>query len=172
MTSFTVRPEQCGDEDSIEAVTHAAFEEAEHRSGTEALIVSELRAAAALTLSLVAEHKRAVVGHVAVSPIHIDGSLANWFGLGPISVVPAWQRKSVGTSLMNAALKALRERGAGGCVLLGDPRYYARFGFKNEPALVLPDVPPAYFQALCLRGDVPTGVVTYHAAFSAVPASA
>jgi len=68
---------------------------------------------------------------------------------------------------MEAALRLLREKGAAGCVLLGDPAYYSRFGFKAEPELVLPDVPPEYFQALAFGSSLPRGVVAYHAAFSA-----
>ena len=68
---------------------------------------------------------------------------------------------------MQAALRLLRERGAAGCVLVGDPLYYSRFGFKPESGLVLPDVPPEYFQALPFDPSLPRGVVTFHEAFSA-----
>jgi putative acetyltransferase len=67
-----------------------------------------------------------------------------------------------------AARAALRERGAQGCVLLGDPAYYRRFGFAPDPRLVLPGVPPEYFQALPFGDAVPAGTVAYHAAFNAL----
>lgn len=67
---------------------------------------------------------------------------------------------------MQAALRALRERGAGGCVLVGDPAFYSRFGFKPEAGLTLPDVPPEFFQALPLGASMARGVVTFHAAFT------
>ncbi len=76
-------------------------------------------------------------------------------------------RRGIGSLLMRDALRRLRERGAAGCVLLGNPAYYARFGFMPEPSLVLPGVPPEYFQALRFDGPWPRGVVTYHAAFEA-----
>jgi putative acetyltransferase len=68
---------------------------------------------------------------------------------------------------MRAALALLRERGANGCVLLGDPAYYRRFGFEAGRGLILPDVPPEFFQALSFGGALPRGEVTYHAAFAA-----
>ncbi len=67
--------------------------------------------------------------------------------------------------LMNRALKRLRALGADGCVLLGDPNYYKRFGFSPDDRLVLPDVPPEYFQVIAFNDHVPCGNVTYHYAF-------
>lgn len=68
---------------------------------------------------------------------------------------------------MQQALAALRALGAEGCVVLGDPQYYARFGFTQQPALTLPGVPQEYFQALVFGVTLPEGSVTYHSAFSA-----
>lgn len=73
----------------------------------------------------------------------------------------------IGSQLMRSALTALEARGASGCVLLGDPDYYARFGFKAVEGLVYPGVPAEYFQALSFNGTFPRGEVAYHAAFSA-----
>jgi predicted N-acetyltransferase YhbS len=66
---------------------------------------------------------------------------------------------------MNEALRILREKGAAGCVVLGEPAYYGRFGFLAGPALVLPGAPPEYFQAFAFGASRPRGVVSYHAAF-------
>lgn len=68
---------------------------------------------------------------------------------------------------MRAAVRALRGRGAEGCVVLGDPVYYSRFGFKPGANLVLPGIPAEYFLMLPLGKSLPSGVVTYHAAFNA-----
>ena len=68
---------------------------------------------------------------------------------------------------MKSALAALKEMGASGCVLLGEPDYYGRFGFKVVEGLVLPGVPTEYFQALSFGDAFPRGEVTYHDAFSA-----
>lgn len=61
----------------------------------------------------------------------------------------------------------LRKAGATGCVLLGEPEYYKRFGFANNPALVLKDVPQEYFLGLDFQPNQSRGYVTYHPAFTA-----
>ncbi|UFS71697.1 N-acetyltransferase [Geomonas sp. RF6] len=161
-----IRRESAADAAEISAVTRAAFLEAPYRSGTEAFIVEALRDAGMLSVSLVAEHEGKVVGHVAVSPVSISDGTPGWYGLGPISVLPEFQQRGIGSRLMEEALAALRELRASGCVLLGEPEYYGRFGFRAEPSLVLPGVPPEYFQALPLSGPLPHGVVQYHESFS------
>ena len=120
-----------------------------------------------LSISLVAEQAGSIVGHVAVSPITISDGSDDWYGLGPISVAPQEQGKGIGSSLMKAALEELEKLNAGGCVLLGDPDYYQRFGFKPLPDLILADVPAEYFQVVLLQGQQATGEVTYHESFSA-----
>ncbi len=165
--NLNIRDEQPGDIDAISRLTEAAFANAEHSSHTEQFIVTALRKAGQLTVSLVAEEGGALVGHVAISPVTITSGANGWFGLGPISVAPSRQGQGIGTALMQAALAELRRQGGQGCVVLGDPAYYGRFGFKAEPALVLPGVPAQYFQALALAGPVPSGQVSYHPAFEA-----
>lgn len=162
-----IRSESPSDAAAIHAVTEAAFLHAPHTDHTEQFVVDALRRAGALTISLVADEGGTVVGHVAVSPVSISDGSGVWYGLGPISVHPERQGRGIGSLLMREALRRLRERGAAGCVLLGDPAYYARFGFQPAAGLVLPDVPPEYFQALSFGPPVPRGVVTYHAAFDA-----
>lgn len=163
--SIKIRPEEPSEADAIAALTAAAFREAAHGSQVEHLIVAALREAGQLAVSLVAEGGGAIVGHVAVSPVSIDDGSTGWYGLGPISVAPERQRQGIGSLLMQAALKELRGLGAAGCVVLGDPGYYGRFGFRAEPALVLPGVPPEYFQAIAFGDAVPAGRVAYHQAF-------
>lgn len=162
-----IRQESPSDAAAIHAVTVAAFLKAPHTAHTEQFIVEALREADALTISLVAEQDGEVVGHVALSPVSVSDGSTGWYGLGPISVKPELQRKGIGSLLMQAAIRLLRERGAAGCVLVGDPSYYSRFGFKPEPSLVLPDVPPEYFQALLFGPLLPQGLVAFHGAFSA-----
>jgi putative acetyltransferase len=161
-----IRKENPSDALAIEAVTIAAFEHATHASHTEQSIVRELRRHGALSVSLVAEDGGTLIGHVAASPVAISGGVAAWYGLGPISVVPGHQGRGVGTRLMEHALDELRALGAAGCVVLGEPAYYSRFGFVAEPALTLPGVPAEYFQAMAFKGPVPSGTVSYHDAFS------
>lgn len=165
---FEIRPEIPADIAAIEAVTIAAFLNAQHTGHNEQFIVSALRRSGDLSLSLVAVAQRAVIAHVAVSPVSISDGTAAWYGLGPISVLPEHQRKGIGTSLMREALRVLAAKEAGGCVLLGDPAYYGRFGFRADAALLLAGVPPEYFQALALRPSSARGTVTYSRAFTEI----
>lgn len=165
--NIQIRPETPADIAAIDAVTVAAFLEAPHTDHTEQFIVAALRRSGQLTVSLVAEQSGVVVGHVAVSPVTIDDADSGWYGLGPVSVIPELQGKGIGSQLIDAALDKLRAIAAGGCVVLGDPGYYARFGFKATDALTLPGVPSEYFQALSFGAPVPQGTVAYHASFSA-----
>ena len=135
---------------------------------TEQFIVTALRNAGQLSVSLVADDHGAVIGHVAISPVTISDGTAGWLGLGPISVAPNYQGQGIGAQLMEQALAELRALGASGCVVLGEPDYYSRFGFKAEPSLVLPEVLPEYFQAILFSGSLPSGVVSYHESFAAL----
>lgn len=172
MTLF-IRNETPADVDAIEALTAAAFLNAPHTAHTEQFIVNALRRAGQLTVSLVAADDDVVVGHVAISPVTISDGSTDWYGLGPISVAPDRQGEGIGSQLMRASLDALRRRGAAGCVVLGEPAYYGRFGFVAESAVTLPGVPAEYFQIV--RFDAPTppmssmpsGTVAYHDAFNA-----
>lgn len=164
MTS-TIRLELPADASAIEAVTIAAFRDAPHASHTEHYIVEALRRADALALSLVAEHDGRIIGHVAISPVTISDGTPNWYGLGPLSVLPQHQRRGIGSQLVSAALDDLRSRATAGCVVLGNPVFYGRFGFAAEPHLRLPGVPPEYFQALSFGPSRPHGAVAYHPAF-------
>ncbi|HEY1091569.1 MAG TPA: N-acetyltransferase [Burkholderiaceae bacterium] len=160
-----IRPEQPQDAEAIERVTVEAFKNASHSSHTEQFIVRELRRSNVLSVSLVAEKDGQVVGHVAVSPVQVSDGAQRWFGLGPISVLPAHQGGGIGSRLMEAALQELKTSAAQGCVVLGDPQYYGRFGFKQTAGLVLPGVPDEYFQAVALGSSNPQGEVKYHDAF-------
>jgi len=165
--NMIVRKEKPSDVDSIEKITIQAFLNAPHTDHTEQFIIRALREAHVLTISLVAETQEKIVGHVAVSPVTISDGSKGWFGLGPISVVPDHQRSGIGSQLMRKAIEELQNLGASGCVLLGDPVYYSRFGFKPESSLVLPGVPAEYFQALTFGDSLPQGQVAYHEAFNA-----
>ncbi len=165
--NISIRNEKVSDIQSIHQLTAAAFLDAPHTDHTEQFIVDALRKSGLLTISLIAEDAGNVVGHVAVSPVSISDGTTSWYGLGPISVSPNEQGKGIGSALMEAAILNLKELNADGCVLLGEPDYYQRFGFKSMNGLELPDVPAEYFQALMFSGDLPQGNVTYHESFSA-----
>lgn len=167
---LTIRDEQPSDITAIGVLIADAFRTAPHSSGTESAIVDALRRGEALTVSLVAEVEEEVVGHVAISPVTTSSGDVGWFGLGPIAVAPAWQGKGIGTQLMHASLARLRRLDASGCLVLGEPVFYSRFGFECDPALVLPGVPPEYFQAVSFGGARASGTVAYHRAFGTEPA--
>ncbi|WP_323118214.1 GNAT family N-acetyltransferase [Burkholderia alba] len=165
--NLIIRPERAADIEAIARVTEAAFRAAPHSTHTESFIVAALRRAGQLAISLVAEDGDRLVGHVALSPVAISSGAAGWYGLGPISVTPDLQGSGIGSALLRAALAELPRIGGLGCVVLGEPGYYGRFGFAAHPGLLLPGVPAPYFQALSLGGPLPDGTVRYHAAFDA-----
>ena len=155
-----IRTETQDDLDAIAQVIGAAFAEQPGNGRPEQRIVDALREAGALTLSLVADIDGRIAGCIAFSPITISsppGSEAAgaWFGLGPVAVLPQDQRHSVGKALVRA----------GGCVVLGEPRYYQQFGFRAGSGLRLANVPAEYFMALSLGGAIAQGEVRYHPAF-------
>lgn len=162
-----IRPERPGDAADIDRVTAVAFAGVRHSAQTEAAIVAAVREAGATQVSLVAEDGGAVVGHVLFSPVRIDGDDSGWVGLGPVSVVPAMQRRGIGAALIREGLARIRGLGAAGCAVLGDPHYYARFGFAADPRLAYAGAPAAYFQSLAFDAAIPTGEVTYHPGFAA-----
>ena len=146
-------------------MTTDAFAGTAYGSGTEAAIVDALRRDGALSLSLVAEEGGKILGHVAFSPVRAGSVPSGWYGLGPVSVRPDRQGQGIGAALIRDGLARLKSAGAAGCVVLGNPTYYRRFGFVNDPALRLEGVPQDYFMRLLFRGESPEGAVTYHPAF-------
>jgi putative acetyltransferase len=108
-----------------------------------------------------------VVGHIAFSPVSISDGTDNWYGVGPLSVLPELQRQGIGKALMRAGLSRMKALGARGCCLVGHPQYYRRFGFENAAGLELEGVPPDVFFALSFDGHLPQGQVTFHEGFMA-----
>jgi putative acetyltransferase len=164
---IVLRSETSADLSAITEVTIAAFKTLQISNHTEQFIIAALRAAEALSLSLVAELDGRVIGHIAFSPVTISDGTRNWYGLGPVSVLPECQRKGIGKALIKEGLKRLRDRHAQGCCLVGHPDYYRRFGFKNVMGLVHQGVPQEVFFALSFAGHVPQGEVMFHEAFKA-----
>ncbi|WP_321805496.1 N-acetyltransferase [Burkholderia sp. BCC1993] len=169
----TLRDERASDVEAIGRVIVAAFADAPQHGAFERRIVDALRADGALSVSLVAERDERVIGHVAFSPVLIGGEPARsqqWYGLAPLAVLPECRRQSIGAGLVRTGLDALRRLGARGCVVLGDPEYYARFGFVPSGDLVFADAPPEYFLALAFDDTAPrpSGDVRYHDVFHPV----
>jgi len=134
---------------------------------TEQFIIEALRAAKALTVSLVVEMDGRVIGHIAFSPVTISDSTPNWYGLWPVSVLPEHQRKGIGKALIIEGLSRLKDMNTRGCCLVGHPDYYRKFGFKNMSELVHEGVPQEAFFALSFDGHTPQGIVAFHEGFKA-----
>ena len=149
-----IRPERPTDAPRIHAVHAAVFP-----TEAEARLVDQLRAAGHLRVSLVAEVDDVMVGHVAFSPVTVT-SEATGAGLAPISVVDSYRRRGIAAGLIRDGLEACREAGFGWVVVLGQARYYSRFGFRAAWEFGLSDQyrAGAAFQALELvRGALPVG---------------
>ncbi|MDR3641650.1 MAG: N-acetyltransferase [Humidesulfovibrio sp.] len=160
-----IRPETSEDYAAIRAINIAAFAVHPFSRQTEHLIVEALREAGALRLSLVAVTEDCVAGHIAFSQAPIGGRDVGWYLLGPVAVAPAFQRRGIGSDLVRAGLEKLRELGAQGCVLVGDPAFYTRFGFRQAVGLRYPGVPQEFVLSLPLADAEPDGEVAHHPAF-------
>lgn len=152
---------------AIDVLIGEAFRNVSHSAQNEGAIMHALRNAGALTVSLVATVEHRIIGYIAISPVSVSDDTPDWYGLGPVCVHPDQQGSGVGSRLIRFALAEI-QGGSSGCVVLGEPEYYGRFGFRANPELKLPDVPEEYFQVLGFQGDLPRGWVKYHDAFSAV----
>ncbi|MCM8624783.1 N-acetyltransferase [Accumulibacter sp.] len=115
---------------------------------------------------MVAEAQGRIVGDVAICAVTLTDGPAGWYALGPVSVEPSMQRTGVGSELVRAGLQRLIELDAKGCVMLGDPAFYSRFGFAHQPELRDPGPSAGYFVALSFLPSRPQGQVRHHAAFT------
>jgi putative acetyltransferase len=162
---MVIRAERMEDYAGIREVNVAAFANHPFSKQTEHLIVEALRVAGALSVSLVAELEGRVVGHTAFSKAKIDGKECGWFMLGPVAVLPDFQRHGIGVALVKEGLAAIQKLGATGCVLVGDPKYYCRCGFVQNPALTMKGVPAEVILSLPITDKKARGEVTHHPAF-------
>ncbi len=162
-----IRNETKADAGAIRELTVASLKTLAISQHTEQFMIETLRAAKALAVSLVAETEGRVVGHIAFSPVTMSDGSRNWYGLGPVSVLPALQRQGIGAALIREGLSRLRAMNAQGCCLVGHPDYYRKFGFKNVPGLGHEGVPPEVFFALSFDGRYPQGAVVFHEGFKA-----
>jgi len=161
-----IRNERPEDDEAIHALTLKAFAPMSFSNGSEAPIVRELRRSGDLTVSLVAELDGEIVGHIAFSPVTIEGVHDSWFGLGPIAVEPAQQRGGIGKALILAGLAELRERGAAGCALIGNPAIYGRVGFDSDGLLTYEGIESRSVQRIVFSGAPPRGELRFASAFA------
>ena len=163
---ISIRSESIDDINIIENITIEAFKNHPHSKQNEHNIITKLRDNEALAVSLVATIDNTIVGHIAFSEVKINNEFVQWYGLAPVSVKPEYQNQGIGSKLIFSGLDAIKALNAKGCVLLGEPEYYNKFGFKAFDGLFFKGVPPKYFQALLIRGEVPLGNIEYHGAFA------
>ena len=171
MTTFVLRPENLEDVAAIARVNRLAF-----GRDNEAQLVDTLRQQEAIILSWVAERDGEIVGHVLFSPVTVtqDDGACTAVALGPMAVLPAYQREGVGSALIRAALSELQKAGHDVVFVLGHAEYYPRFGFVPSRPLGIRwevDVPEEVFMVAELRAGAlngRTGVVRYHPAFNSV----
>lgn len=164
-----IHPEEPQHAASVTKVEQKAF-----GRPAEADLCSRLRKRGAVTLSLVALENDQVVGHVLFSLVTIKGESQSLeaVGLGPVAVLPDRQKQGIGSRLIRAGLEEIRQMGYPAVVVLGDPRYYTRFGFEPAARYGLrfpdPNVPADDFMALELRRgalEQSTGEVHYQPEF-------
>ncbi len=160
-----IREEVPADFAAMDRVCAAAFATVPYGSPHDSKITGLLRDADALTLSLVAEDAGEILGHVSFSPVTIGNRSEGWYCLGPVAVAPESHGKGIGSQLIRDGLARLKDMGALGCVLLGNPAYYARFGFEVQNGLLMDGEASPYLQALTFQGDAPGDEVTFHPAF-------
>ncbi|KAH7127266.1 GCN5-like N-acetyltransferase [Dactylonectria macrodidyma] len=167
-----IRDETARDVTVIRNVTEAAFKDRSYSQGTEGAIINILRSEGALTVSLVAILNGELVGHIAFSPVTIDGSNMGWYGLGPVSARRDVQGRGIGTALIQDGLSRIKSLGAKGCVVLGAKSYYQRFGFVNNSEMWLQGVSPDHFMVSSFCGHFESGEVSFHKAFLTTPSAA
>jgi putative acetyltransferase len=165
-----IRGERKEDFEGVRRVNEAAFGQP-----AEADLVDALRSGGAATVSLVAEVKGQIVGHILFSPVTVQGADdLKAVGLGPMAVLPEHQRRGIGSLLIRKGLEYCRKAGIQAVVVLGHPDYYPRFGFRRASSWGLRcefDAPDEAFMALELIPNVlsgRSGVVNYHAAFKGI----
>lgn len=161
-----IRDERKEDHRAIYNLIQSAFADKEFSSGTEGPIVNRLRTDGDLTISLVAVHAEVLVGHIAFSPLSLEGVSKDIYALGPVAADPELRHQGIGTALINEGLARLRSINARACVLVGDPNYYHRFGFVGDCGLTSGNLPAEVVQALVWGEPLPDGEISFAPAFS------
>ena len=168
MKSIEIREEQPADVEAIRDVNRLAF--GQHQEGE---IVDALRANGGVVLSLVAVSNGKIVGHILYSPIVVGGSFTG-AALGPMAVLPDYQRQGIGGELVAAGNRQLAEAGCPFVIVLGHPEFYPRFGFTSASMHGITcewDVPDDVFMVLILdatKTEGMSGLAKYRSEFATV----
>jgi putative acetyltransferase len=165
-----IRGERAGEQQAVRSIHLATFPNPD-----EAELVQRLKRDGDALVSLVADAAGSLVGHLMFSPVSLDPPAPELFGaaLAPLAVLPAWQGRGIGSRLSLAGLEACREAGLDYVVVLGEPLFYRRFGFRRAASLGLADTWEGEdaFQAMELRNGALSGIqarVNYAPAFAAL----
>ena len=162
-----IRSETPQDIQIVHAITADSFKSMPYSNGAEPFIIDALRADGDLILSLVIEKESEIIAHIAFSPVQIGQENIEWLGLGPVSVLPSHQRQGIGSFLIKSGLKRIKERGAKGCALIGNPQYYERFGFKSVKGFSYQNVDRQYVMQKPFEGEYKLGELSYCRGFDA-----
>ncbi len=153
------------DADAIATVIGVAFTASRFGLHNEITVARTLLGQTPLCCAMLAEDGTGPVGCAVVSPVTISGHASHWYGLGPVAVVPGRQQQGIGSRLVQGVLAHLQAHRAAGCVVLGSPALYGRFGFQEDPGLTLPGYDRAHFLVLRWRDRHASGSVRYHPVF-------
>ncbi len=164
--NLNIRPERPNDIRAIHKVTALAFADMPYSDGSEPRIIDALRRDGDLSISLVAEINSELIGQITFSPVEVQGG-ENWYGLGPVSVHPDQQSGGIGAALIKEGIEAIKALGAKGCVLVGDPDYYGRFGFRGDSGVTYMGLDPKFVQQLPFEGEPISGEIKYAPGFGA-----
>lgn len=133
MSGIDIRPTSPADIDALEALYPAAFPEEDLVP-----LMRELVGGTTPVISLAAVKDGQIVGHVVFTPCGVSASDETASLLGPLCVTPVLQKQGIGSALIKAGMEEARESGARQVLVLGDPAYYARSGFKPSAAIQAP----------------------------------
>jgi putative acetyltransferase len=165
----TIRPERFSDIAAIHAVEVSAF-----KRESEAVLVDALRELNQDFISLVASVEDEIVGHICFSRVSIEGSASDGIvlALAPLAVVPKHQRRGIGSMLVQYGLQECKRQDVDAVFVVGDPRYYSRFGFRSAGEIAVRcefDVPDDAFKVIELGEGRPSrGVLRYSLPFHQV----
>ncbi len=159
-----IRHEIPKDVEAIRDLTAKAFANMPYSDGSEPRIIDALRRDGDLSVSLVAVEDDQILGQITFSPVTI-AEAENWYGLGPVSVHPLRQSQGIGGALIKSGLEAIKQLGAKGCVLVGNPDYYSRFGFRGDSGVTYMGLDLKFVQQLPFDGVLKSGEIKYSPGF-------
>lgn len=163
--SYTIREEQPGEAEAIHAMVARAFDGHPYSDGDEQYVIDRLREDGDLLLSLVAVEGDTILGQITYSPALLMNGDLGWVVLGPVAVEPSHQGKGIGRALIETGEAIMKDRGARGITVLGNPEIYARFGFEQNTAMWLAGELGWAFQVKSLGSAIPACEQRYVRAF-------